>query len=107
VRALMESLHGDVVVLYRVISEQDAILRRELERIATARGISFHVVAGDHATPQGARLLAADHLREVVPDIADRDVYVCGPPAMTDAIERHVRSAGVPAASVHIERFAL
>jgi predicted ferric reductase len=107
VRALMEDLHGDVVVLYRVVHEDEAIFRDELERIAAARGISFHAVAGDHATPEGARLLSPDHLRELVPDIAARDVYVCGPPGMTDAIERNVRSAGVPASSIHVERFAL
>jgi ferredoxin-NADP reductase len=107
VRALMEHLHGDVVVLYRVVHEGEAIFRDELERIAAARGISFRLVAGDHATPAGARLLSADHLRKLVPDIAARDVYVCGPPAMTDAIERNVRSAGVPASSIHVERFAL
>jgi predicted ferric reductase len=107
VRALMEDLHGDVVVLYRVVRSDDAIFLDELERIAAARGISFRLVAGDHATPEGARLLSADHLRELVPDVAARDVYVCGPPAMTDAIERNVRSAGVPASSVHVERFAL
>jgi predicted ferric reductase len=107
IRALMEDLRGDVVVLYRVIREEDAILRDELERIADARGITFHLVAGDHATPEGARLLSADHLCELVPDIAERDVYVCGPPAMADAIERNVRSAGVPTSFVHVERFAL
>ena len=32
------------------------------------------------------------HLRELVPDIAERDVYVCGPPAMTDAIAQNVRA---------------
>jgi predicted ferric reductase len=107
VRALMEDLHGDVVVLYRVIRSDDAIFLDELDGLAAARGISFRLVAGDHATPEGARLLSADHLRELVPDIAGRDVYVCGPPGMTDAIERNVRCAGVPAASIHVERFAL
>jgi predicted ferric reductase len=96
IRALMEHLHGDLVVLYRVIREEEAILRDELERIAGARGIAFQLVAGDHATPEGSRLLSPAHLRELVPDIAGRDVYVCGPPAMTDATERNVRAAGVP-----------
>jgi ferredoxin-NADP reductase len=40
-----------------------------------------------------------------VPDIADRDVYVCGPPAMADATVRSVR-AHVPSRHIHVERFA-
>ena len=30
-------------------------------------------------------LLSPEHLQQLVPDIAERDVYVCGPPAMTAA----------------------
>ena len=37
-------------------------------------------------TGEGARLLSPEHLRELVPDVAERDVFLCGPPAMTDAI---------------------
>lgn len=40
-------------------------------------------------------------------DIADRDVYVCGPPPMTEIAGRHVRAAGVPRRHIHTERFAL
>jgi predicted ferric reductase len=107
VRALAERMEGDVVVLYRVLREEDAVLRDELEELAAGRGIALHVVAGDHATDEGARLLSPQHLRELVPDLAERDVYVCGPPAMTAAIERSVHDSGIPRRRVHIERFAL
>ncbi len=107
IRALMEELRDHAVVLYRVLGEADVILRGELERIAAERGLDLRVIVGDHATDEGARLLSPDHLRELVPDIAERDVYVCGPPAMTDLIERNVRAAGVPRRLVHVERFAL
>jgi ferredoxin-NADP reductase len=43
----------------------------------------------------------------MVPDIAEREVYVCGPPAMTNAIRANVRDAHVPARFIHAERFAL
>jgi len=42
-----------------------------------------------------------------VPDIAERQVYVCGPPAMTDFLERNVRRADVPARFIHTEKFSL
>jgi ferredoxin-NADP reductase len=67
----------------------------------------LHVVAGDHATDEGRHLLAPEHLLELVPDLAERDVYVCGPPAMTQAITRNVRAASVPRRRIHTERFAL
>ena len=46
-------------------------------------------------------------LQELVPDAAERDVFLCGPPAMTEAIGRNLRAAGVPRRRVHVERFAL
>ena len=107
IRSLMEQVRGHAVVLYRVVGEPDVILRDELERIAAERGHDLRIVAGDHTTEDGARLLSVEHLHELVPDLAERDVYVCGPPAMANAIERNVRAAGVPRRLVHVERFTL
>jgi ferredoxin-NADP reductase len=107
IRALLEDLDGDVVAIYRVVRNEDVVFRDELEALARERGITFFFVVGDHATPEGARLLSAEHLCELVPDIAEREVFVCGPPAMAAAIERNVRDANVPRRHVHTERFAL
>jgi ferredoxin-NADP reductase len=103
----MEDMSGDVVVVYRVVSEDDIIFRDELEELARERGIRLLIVVGDHRTREGRRLLSPAHLRELVPDIAERQVYVCGPPAMTDVLERNVRRADVPARFIHSEKFAL
>jgi ferredoxin-NADP reductase len=52
-------------------------------------------------------LLTPAHLQELVPDLAEREVYVCGPPAMADAARKSVRKAHVPSRYIHTERFAL
>jgi ferredoxin-NADP reductase len=54
-----------------------------------------------------SHLLTPDHLREVVPDLEERDVYVCGPPAMTNFAVASARAAGVQRRHIHAERFAL
>jgi predicted ferric reductase len=102
VRALVEPSRGDVVV-YRAVQEDELVLRDELEEL----GVDIHYVVGDHAAPGGDRLLSPEHLVELVPDLADRDVYVCGPPGMIDFAVRNVRAAGVPRRHIHVERFAL
>jgi predicted ferric reductase len=107
VRALLEELDGDVIVLYRVISESDVLFREELELLAAERGIAVHILTGDHTTVEGRDLLTPVHLRMLVPDVADREVYVCGPPAMASAIEKNIRNTGVPSRYLHVERFAL
>ena len=34
------------------------------------------------------------------------DVYICGPPPMTDAAVAALTAAGVPADQIHLERFS-
>ena len=106
IRALLERMHGDAVVLYRVVSVTDLVFRDELERLAAAGRATVHFVVGDHRG-EGRHLLSPAHLLELVPDIAERDVFLCGPPAMIDAIRTNLRRARVPRRNVHAERFAL
>jgi predicted ferric reductase len=107
VRALLEEMDGDIAVVYRVISDDDVIFGDELQELAERKGAALHVVAGDHRSDEGRGLLSAAHLQELVPDIAERDVYVCGPPAMADAVRGSALAAHVPARNLHTERFAL
>jgi len=103
VRALVERSAGDDVVVYRALREDELVLRDELDDL----GVVVHYVVGDHAAPGGEHLLSPEHLLELVPDLAERDVYVCGPPGMTDFAVRSVRAAGAPRRHIHIEKFAL
>jgi predicted ferric reductase len=107
VRALLDELRGDVVVLYRVIAERDVVFADELQQLVRERGTALHYVVGDHGTEEGAALLSPEHLRALVPDLAERDVFLCGPPAMTERVEADLRRAGVARRHVHVERFAL
>jgi ferredoxin-NADP reductase len=43
----------------------------------------------------------------LVPDIRDRDVFVCGPTGMTSAVLHSLRQLRVPQRQVHTERFGL
>ncbi|GAA4530106.1 ferredoxin reductase family protein [Amycolatopsis samaneae] len=108
VRALLEDIAGHVVVLYRVRTPRDAVLLPELHTLARARGAVIHVLSGP-STAEGPHgpLLGAESLLALVPDIRERDVFVCGPPGMTSAVLRGLRRLRVPAPQVHAERFSL
>ena len=107
IRALVEEMEGDIVLIHRVMREEDLIFRDELEALARARGIRLCPVVGDHAIPGNEHLLSAEHLHRLISDLPKREVYLCGPPAMAHHIEQQVRQAGVPSRSIHVERFAL
>ncbi|MFJ8917681.1 ferric reductase-like transmembrane domain-containing protein [Amycolatopsis sp. NPDC102389] len=105
IRALLEEISGHVVVLYRVRDERDAVLLPELIGLARARGAVVRVLSGP--SDQAGPVLGAPNLRRLVPDIADRDVFVCGPPGMTSGTLRSLRELRVPSSQVHAERFSL
>ena len=47
----------------------------------------------------------ADFLRTVTPSAEIDEAFICGPAPMMDAAEGALKSAGVAAASIHVERF--
>lgn len=104
VRALFESLPlhegEDLLLLYRSRSAQHVLFRDELDAIAAGRGA--RVV---HSLGEDPSWLAAPALLALVPDLAERDVYLCGPPGMTSAARTSLRAAGLPARHLHEERF--
>jgi len=102
IRALMEELRGDVVAVYRASQWEDAVLATELRHLAQRSRAQLHMVVG----PVDDRLLSAGHLAALVPDIRQRDVFVCGPPGMTEAVLTTLRALDVPADQCHAERFA-
>src|SRR4051812_19364631 len=106
IRSLVERMRGDVVVLYRAMSNAELVFEEELDELAARTGFAVHYIVGDHRG-EGALLLSPGHVRELVPDARERDVFLCGPPAMTDAIGRNLLAAGVPRSHLHVERFAL
>jgi predicted ferric reductase len=109
IRALLEDMpaaDGELTVLYRAVDEREVIFRDELETLARRRGAVLHYVLGDHRDPAARALLGAAHLRRLVPGIARCDVFVCGPPAMADAVRANLRRAGVPRRQIVTERFA-
>jgi predicted ferric reductase len=107
IRSLLEddALTGDITVLYRARSQREAVLLGEINNLASVRGARLHVLTG--RTAPGNEPFSPEALLALVPDIAERDVFVCGPRAMTDAVLRSLRELKVPARQRHAESFRL
>ncbi|WP_197686072.1 hypothetical protein [Actinoplanes derwentensis] len=58
-------------------------------------------------TTDGNQPFSPESLRGLVPDLAERDVYLCGPVAMATTVQRSLRALWVPARQRHIEAFRL
>jgi predicted ferric reductase len=110
IRALLEDMPGapgDIAVIYRARHAAEVLFRRELDALARRRGADLHYVLGDHRDPGGGELLGPQRLLDLVPDLASRDVYVCGPPGMVRAAHASLLRAGVARRHIVTERFAL
>lgn len=103
IRALLEEIDGHAVVIYRVAGERDAVLYDELHELALTKGAELHLVTG----PPVPDRLAPRELAALVPDIAERDVFLCGPPPMMNAVLGTLRELDVPKPQIHFERFSL
>jgi ferredoxin-NADP reductase/DMSO/TMAO reductase YedYZ heme-binding membrane subunit len=106
IRALLEDMPGEpgqIAVIYRARRAGDVLFRAELDDLARRRGADLHYVLGERAN---GTLLSPEHLRALVPDIAERDVFVCGPDGMTAATRASLRRAGVAPGQILTEGFA-
>src|SRR5207244_2002035 len=108
-RALFETIPaapGDLTLIYRASCLDDVVFRDELEYLARRRGANLRLVVG-RRVELGWDLLSAAVLTKNIPDVAEHDVYVCGPGGMTTAVTPPLRTAGVPRRDIHHEAFAL
>jgi predicted ferric reductase len=107
-RALFETLPGrpgDITLVYRANAQTDFVLREELDLIAHQRGARVHYLMGPPKSG-GKDHLSAARMKRLIPDLAEHDVYLCGPAGMMAAAEIGLRQAGVPRRHIHQESFA-
>jgi predicted ferric reductase len=109
-RALLETLGAktpyEITLLYRVVRSEDVIFADELQELASERGITIRVLTGEEIGDDQTDRLGVPAIATLVPDVAERDVFVCGPPGLVDAVCHRLRLLGVPARHIHFERFA-
>jgi predicted ferric reductase len=113
-RALVEGLdvrYGECVLLHRWTTEP--LFNDELDQLARERGIALLDLPGhrrntDSWLPAGVNPRVNDltALLRWVPDIAERDVFVCGPEGWTDLVRATLVDAGLPDDRLHLETFS-
>ncbi|SDD78232.1 Predicted ferric reductase [Sanguibacter gelidistatuariae] len=106
IRSLAEDLvrrGHDVVVVHRAHTSEGLALSRELSGSLSLR----YVALPGRRADLGYDPLDPHNLLRLVPDIADRDVFVCGPEGLISTVVRSVRALGVPRSAIHHEELSL
>jgi predicted ferric reductase len=116
-RALLESLPqkpGDITVINRVRSVHEATLNQEIADLAAQRGADYRIVDGHRIRDRDSWLPEhasdwddTEALLHICPDLAERDVFVCGPAPWANAVRRAARRAGTAPDRIHLESFQL
>jgi ferredoxin-NADP reductase len=102
---------ADVVFVHSARTPADIVFRRELETIAstapTVRVVHVCEQDGPREPWSGLRgLLSAAMLRLLVPDLAERVVFCCGPAPYMAAVRRAVQEIGLDMQDYHEESFS-
>ena len=89
----------DIVVLHVAPSEPESIFLDDLRRLEAAGAISLVARYDDQHG-----VLDLDHLDALVPDLAERTTFACGPAGLLDAITAHHDQRGLP---LYTEQFKI
>jgi ferredoxin-NADP reductase len=103
---MIEEFKGgvEIDVFYRVSSEEDVILRDELDYlVANSNGMVrvWYLVGSRKEYP-----MDAEFIRSYAPRAADSDFYICGPAALVETVRQAAADLGVPKNRFHDEDFA-
>ena len=94
--------------MYRASAAGDVVFHDELgcgwRGVADATSTTSSGRRGDPGVP--SEPLGSEVIRRIAPDVAERDVYLCGPKSMMASARRSLRALAVPDAQIHWERFA-
>lgn len=122
IRAIAEDLARegrDVVLIYGSLKYDEIALRAEVEQLSARYGMQVHHILSEEShppLPQSGTLpqvtvsggfVTRAYLERVVPDIAEREVFLCGPPVVMSMLRQDLAALGVPDARVFTERFSL
>jgi predicted ferric reductase len=114
IRSLLEAtavVPGMATVILRAHSPEQLYLVDEIDALCRAKGAQLLALVGPrNPNPYDPTWLPEQYgkirLADLVPHLAQSDVYVCGPQAAADLVIADALAAGTPASAIHNERFS-
>lgn len=104
--------HLEVLLIYANKAEQDIVFRKELAELEGGESPRLKVVhvlsrAGENWSGEVGHVDAEKIQRLCGEKLVGKAFYVCGPPAMIQAVIKSLQKLGVPEDRIHFERFSL
>jgi len=102
---------GEVTVIVRARDKKSLYLYEELEKLCAEKSARLYVLLGRRPRNGADTWLPAreaNHrvaLSTIVPDLADADVFICGPRRWADLVVQDAKGSGVQKFRIHRETF--
>jgi predicted ferric reductase len=114
IRSLLEAttvVPGLATVILRAHSPEQLYLVDEIDVLCRAKGVRLLAVVGPrNELSEVPTWLPAQYgtlgIQDLVPYIAESDLYVCGPQRISDLVIEDALAAGTPKGAIHNERFS-
>ena len=95
-----------VHLIYGVTRDQDLVMvDRLVEYARRIPGFTFGTCVADPQTPHERQGYVTQHMPAQALHGGNVDVYLCGPPPMVEAVQKHFRAEAIEPASFHYEKF--
>jgi predicted ferric reductase len=94
----------NAVLLYANRNTADVPLKQEIDALGLP---TIYVYSDEKVDGVAPGFINGDMIAESVPDFVNRDIYLCGPPAMMAALVDQLTALGVSSGQIHYELFAL
>ena len=107
-RAIAETLDGneqDVIFAQRASTENELLMVDELRRMQRQGKLTFLPVLGRRGKTAREDPMHPLRLKAAIPDLREREVFICGSPGMVASTIKHLRRAGVQRRYIHTELF--
>lgn len=100
---------AEVLLLWANRTESDILFREELAAMEKTRPALkvVHILSRQDSWEGEKGHVCKEMVRKYVSDPGKPVFFICGPPAMMEAVKSSLRELGVPAKKIFMERFAL
>lgn len=109
IRSLVEEFQAkrnDLVLLYRVRNREDVLFAEELKELERRKGMRLFIVLGQTSDYRKEYPpVSPERIRELVPDVAQREVFMCGPYRFSEAVQESLLELGCAEEQIHVEAF--
>jgi len=97
----------DISLLYAIRSNQDMVFKNEIDNLSNQyANFKIHYILSTPTTGFDTGYVDEEKIKKFVPDFDTREVFLCGPSAMMEAVNKSLKNIGFSDKNIHYEKFS-